>query len=688
MKFVIKLVAGLLGVVILLFIAAAIFLVSMVNSDLIKGEISYYALQATGKEISIKGNLQASFYPNLGVKANNVTIANPKGFGTEPLLSANDIVISAKIVPLFKRQFEINRVVLHGANINLRKLADGTTNWQMKEKAQTQTATETKSTAATKQFSIGEIDLRNTNLYYRDDASNKSYALRDLNLTTSAFEENKPLHIKSDFAFWQQNKLVIQTAINTDLIYASKENTVALDKLDLLLTKPDSPKIQLNGAMKLDLTADAIQAKNLKIKTANLTLSGDVTGTNLHKNAHFSGQLQSNTFNLRDALTQFHQPMSFASNRALTKVTFNAKFDADNAAITVSQLLGEIDNQRIKGKFAYQSNNHLLQFKLNTGNIALEDYLPAPAVATKPTASIDETVSSPAESKSANTIIGTLEAEGLRYQKYQFNHLQTEIAYRNQELLLSDLHAAIFGGTLAGSITANFAGNSPTYSINQKLSNIQLDQLLTTIDGKAKLSGLTNLSLNLHASGSGSEMKASLNGSMSMSVSNGVIFGTDMDYKIDQAIVKYTKREAKVNDSGSTRFTTLSANSSINNGVLSTNDLMFLTPKIRVTGTGDVNLNDQNVNIRLTCRLLNPEDIHMNFLGVKINTDLAMYDIPATVGCKISDPCVQVNMTALLTQLAKTQGTKAVEEVVKKGLINKVIKDPKLNETLHKLIPF
>lgn len=520
MRLIIRLIIWLLGVVLLLGVTAGILLVSMVNSAWMKDEIRYYARQYTGKDIIINGKLQASFYPGLGVKANEVVIADPQG--GEPLLLAKDIIISAKLAPLFQRKFEINNIILHDATLNM---------------------------------------------------GSKS-ALRDLNVTTGSIKENQPVHLKSDFSYWQENALVTRANIETNLSYLPKTRKLDLDKLALSLKLSNQPKIQINGAVKLDLANLAMQSQELHLETADHSLAAEITAIKLR--------------------------------------------------------------------------------------------MP----------------------KGGNNIVGTLEAQSLGYQKYLLKNLHAQIAYSNKQLVLKDMLASLFGGKLAGNISANFAGSEPAYAINQKLSNVHLDQLLATLGGKTKLTGLTNLSMNLHASGSGAAFKATLNGNMNIAISNGVIYGTDLDYKIDQAIIKYTKRAAKVADTGSTRFTSLNATASVNNGELSTDNLVFLTPKIRVKGEGNLNLNNEQVKINLTCRLLNQEDVHMQFLGVKINTDLAMYDIPATVGCKISEPCVAVNITALLTELAKTQGSKAVEDVVKRGLINKVIKDQKLNDALQKLLPF
>ena len=50
-------------------------------------------------------------------------------FGDEPMLAIEGAAVGVKLMPLLSKQLEVSRVELDGLRLNLRRRADGTSNW-------------------------------------------------------------------------------------------------------------------------------------------------------------------------------------------------------------------------------------------------------------------------------------------------------------------------------------------------------------------------------------------------------------------------------------------------------------------------------------------------------------------------------------------------------------------------------
>ena len=106
----IKLVKLLLGFTVLLVVIVAIVLVGAVlffdpnqHKDFIVSQVE----KNTGREFTLAGNINLSYYPWLGVEAEGVTLGNAKGFGDEPFLHVDAIALRIKTMPLLSKKYEL-----------------------------------------------------------------------------------------------------------------------------------------------------------------------------------------------------------------------------------------------------------------------------------------------------------------------------------------------------------------------------------------------------------------------------------------------------------------------------------------------------------------------------------------------------------------------------------------------------
>ncbi len=112
--------AGIVVALVIVVIAVvAANLDKIINSK--KGELLAQAKQMTGREISV-GDVGVSLWPGLGARVADVVVGEDPAVGTDPFVTAKDIRVSVKLLPLLKKQVEVKRFILNDPAITVVKL--------------------------------------------------------------------------------------------------------------------------------------------------------------------------------------------------------------------------------------------------------------------------------------------------------------------------------------------------------------------------------------------------------------------------------------------------------------------------------------------------------------------------------------------------------------------------------------
>ena len=114
-----------LAVVCALLVAAPFF----IDANQYKSLIVDQAEKATGRHIEI-GQLHASLFPWVGLRIEDVHIANPKGFAKGDLLQVKSLDVQVAFIPLLGGKYQIERFVLDTPKVQLNRAADGFNNWE------------------------------------------------------------------------------------------------------------------------------------------------------------------------------------------------------------------------------------------------------------------------------------------------------------------------------------------------------------------------------------------------------------------------------------------------------------------------------------------------------------------------------------------------------------------------------
>ncbi|WP_207760245.1 AsmA family protein [Polynucleobacter meluiroseus] len=88
--------------------------------------------EATGRDLIIKGPIRLSFFPSIGLKAQDVSLSNAS-WATDPeMVNIQRLDLDIKLWPLFSRSVQINRINMSGLDVHLQANSAGastTGNW-------------------------------------------------------------------------------------------------------------------------------------------------------------------------------------------------------------------------------------------------------------------------------------------------------------------------------------------------------------------------------------------------------------------------------------------------------------------------------------------------------------------------------------------------------------------------------
>ncbi len=94
-----------------------------------KPQIAKAVEDATGRALQV-GDIEASLFPWIGLRLQDVRLANRAGFSNRDFLKVDSLNIQLDLLPLLSREIEIKRFVLDAPEIFLERNGEGAGNWE------------------------------------------------------------------------------------------------------------------------------------------------------------------------------------------------------------------------------------------------------------------------------------------------------------------------------------------------------------------------------------------------------------------------------------------------------------------------------------------------------------------------------------------------------------------------------
>ncbi len=535
---------------------------------------------ATGRSVSLGGDLNVSVFPWVGVSFSDFEMGNPKGFDGEGFVRVKSFEAHVKVMPLFSKEVQIDSFVLDGPEIYLEKKKDGQANWEglsrgkESEPAKTQTPpTETSEDFALKSIEVGEFSLLNGKVIYIDRELGVQKEITGITLQLKDVSLERPI----DLIF---NAVVDGKAVTATGSFGPLGNTPG------------------KGVLPLDMTLKAVDELTAKIKGRVENTAGLLAYTFSLDVEQFSPRKLMSTLGI-------DFPVVTADPAVLDKVGLGLNVSGGTAAVAITsgKLLFDDSSLDFNANVAAFSPLNLV-FEGNLDAINLDRYLPPKHDGGGQTVAAGEP-----ERKSAEKIdyaplrkltLDTKVTIGqLIVQDGKIENVQVKLTASNGLITISPFSMDLYQGNMSSSAIVNIQGQEPVTEVDLKTSAVQVGPLLHDFVKKEMLEGTLVSDISLTMKGDTPEsIKKTLNGKGEMLFKDGAIVGIDLAGMVRNAKASFGLAE-NISEKPRTDFAELSAPFTLTNGLFTTPEASLLSPLIRVTVSGSANLVNEVLDMQV-----------------------------------------------------------------------------------------
>ena len=676
--------------ILLLLVGATFALPYLVPPETIKKQISAILKEKTGRDVSFKGKMSYRFLPSFGLDMNNIVIHNPPGIKGPDFVSIGRLQVSLKLLPLLSQRVEVDRVVLHRPEIALIDTGKGRTNYEMssaarsparrlpsfqvaqygetvdtsdiiantlerleKEEAEkaandkktTEPEGETAGAAKTSQIQVGEIEIINGRVALINQKANSETDVNAINMKVRAPAADKDVTADGTVRF-REDRIALNGVIST---------------LGPLLAG-EPVKTQFNA-----------RSERFEGKFDGEMRTGDGIA--------FNGEADVQTFSLQNLLNWFdvdvpRQGYGGAYVRGRLKGT-PERLSLSNATIKVDQSI------LIGGLRLYTTGPRpKIEAVLKTDRLNLDPYLSQKSTIKRSSLDGKRTgaVAAWSSDKIDLSVLKTFDAAmQLDANKLMAMGHAIEKARLNAKVNAGLMTAVLpkfllYGGSGSVSLALNGAKSRPALKSRINLQNVQVKPLIQKSSGHNFLSGAATLALDVVSSGSNQrELISALNGTGKLDVADGAIEGLNIPgFLRNIQSGKFLQASSKSTEK--TDFSELTANFSIERGMLKNEDLAMKGPLLRMGGKGVVNLPAETLDYQLTPKLV------ASLRGQGGRSDVGGVVVPLRVKGPWAKPQIVPDLKgALSNPEAIESSVKSVKKIIKNVKKKKISKDDMKN---------
>ena len=227
--------------VVIFVLSIGVITITLINFDPNhhKDTIAAKVKEQTGRNLTINGDINLTFYPWLGVNVEGISLSNAANFGDTPFLETKTIKARAKLLPLLRKELEMDTFVLHGARVNLARDAKGANNWDdlVSSEDKKQNTNQNLPFAA---LILGGIDVKDASIRWRDMQQGVEYNITNTNIHTGELKLGKPIEITAS------SKIVAsKPAVSSSIQFTGTLSYE--DNGDILILQPMSLEAVVSG---------------------------------------------------------------------------------------------------------------------------------------------------------------------------------------------------------------------------------------------------------------------------------------------------------------------------------------------------------------------------------------------------------------------------------------------------------
>ena len=548
-----------------------------VSSPAFREQLITAAEAQLGRDVTVNGRLHLSFWPVLGVSAEEATLANVEGGAAEHLLAAREVDAGLDLASLLRGDIVIRRIRLEEPTLNLEVDETGRGNWLLAPQRPTRPGPPRQTDAPPRDMRIDTFSISGGRVSFADQRTSRALTVTDLDLSTQLAGLDQPATIEAAFSY-RDEPITLTASIGAPRALQTGARTALSFEADgrFLTAAFDGDLAAADGALEGAVTASGPSVREL-VRWAGYPFPD---GAGLER------------FNISGALAAAPQQLRF-----------------ENATV-------EVDSIMARGDLVFETvaQRPYLTGRLALGAVDLNRYLnPEPSAqiasgeAVAQPAALDVAASSWGQEPIRLDILKSLNANlelttgEVRFFRSQVDRMGLTMSL-NDGYLAATLHElGLYGGTGTGRVEVDARSEALRLTHDLSLDGVAVQSFLGNIFGFTLLEGSGQVRLALTATGrTQSELVSGLNGRAAFVLNQGAMRGVDIG-GLSETIGAVMRNEL-VQPGARTSFDGLSMSFEAAGGRFATQDFQLNLERMRVGMVGVIDLPQRRMDLRFTPR--------------------------------------------------------------------------------------
>ncbi|WP_018948425.1 AsmA family protein [Thioalkalivibrio sp. ALMg11] len=689
----IKRLLGLIAVLILLVVIVAAYLLITFDANDYKERIEAEVQEATGRELTLSGPIGLTLFPSLGLRLEEVRFGNAEGFGDEPFAEIDVVDVAVAVMPLLRRELEVQRVEADGVRLNLARDEQGRNNWddllehagEARDDAvgaDDEERTETETRLALQRIDVAGISLTNARVRWDDRETGMQATLEPFELQIGRFRPGIETRLDleavvraegGDLAEPVELALDLGGLLNVDLL--NERYSVRRLNATLGLDGGGLPRA-VGMTLETDVALEMADAMSLRLERLTLGVSS-VRMTGFAELSDLGGEqpqvrteMRTNTFNLKDVLTDLGMDAPATNDPdALSRIALDFSARGNFQELNMDPFLITVDDAMLSGSAGWDGSGErpLIRFDVSGERLNLDRYLPPELEEARTEngngerdADEDIAIELPLEALRSVDVDGSAALGRLDVMGMVLRNIELQIRAEAGDWNIQPLNAEAYDGELTSRLRLDARHDAPRYELAADLQGLDIGALLEDFQGDdARLMGTGNLELDITTRGELlSQLKGALNGSGNMRFEDGAVRGINVAQIIRRAEARLRGEQLEDEEPNQTDFSELTGSFNIRDGVVHNEDLEASSPLLRVGGQGQADLNDDTLDYRVNTTIVGT----LEGQGGRELDDLRGVTLPIRITGAFTDPSFRLDLEDVVRERYEGEARERVRE--------------------------
>ena len=681
-------VASVTGIVVLASLALYLFF----DPNDYREDISAGVKEATGRDLTIEGDLSLSLFPWLAIKVGRTELGNAAGFSDQPFMRFEKASLSVRMLPLILRQeASVGTASIEGLVVNLEVAADGTTNWEdLSGTEETAQLEEPETDASPARIDVGNIRVSDANVSYTDAQTGSAYTITNLAFNSDGIVADRPFDLDAQFDFTAApGDLGGHIAIRGTTTLTEGAAQVSIEGLNVAgelrgLTSQAAAFNFDSRSMTIDTVAERMRPGEMDFSVLGVSISASVEPFSYSGSPRPKAKLRVAEFSLKELLQALDiEPPATADSSALSRVSFNANAAVGAESLMLDAMTLELDDSTMVGSLSIPiTDSGTIRFDLNVDAISLDGYMaPADVGAASTADDSGDDIEIPVDMIRGLDASGRLKIDRAFLAGLEFTNLELGLQSSGGKLRLHPLAAELYEGSYSGDVRIDASNDVPTISVDEKLAGVNLSALAKSMFDQDNISGTINGSFVLRGAGRNlAAIRQDLDGNMSFELVDGAWEGTDIWHQLRAARAMFRQEpvpEPKL--PARTEFTSVAATGTVTDGIFRNDDLIIELPFLQLTGSGSVDLPAAQVNYSMQARVFDNPQLMPGISQAEL-ADFTRTVVPVKISGPLSSPSIRPDIEAVFRQQVEV-ALEEQKEKLKNRLLDRLFGGEKDEQT-------